>query len=81
MRTKHVAYNSNFFCFSGSMLPMMLSFSCFPSVDMFFDCCDTFGFEKDDLCVDNVEKDDWEALDSFLCVEQLFFDPPKQSRV
>jgi hypothetical protein len=39
------------------MLPMMLSFSCFPSVDMFFDCCDK-GFEKDDLCVDNVEKDD-----------------------
>jgi hypothetical protein len=49
-------------------------------VDMFFDC-DTFVLEKDELCVDNVEKDDWEDLDSFLCVEQLFFDPPKQSRV
>jgi hypothetical protein len=57
MRTKHVAYNSNFFCFSNSVLPLLLSFSCFPLVDMFFDC-DTFVLEKDELCVDNVEKDD-----------------------
>jgi hypothetical protein len=62
------------------MLPLLLSFSCFPSVDMFFDW-DSFELEEDELCVDNVDKDDLEDLDSFLSVEQLFFDPPKQSRV
>jgi hypothetical protein len=45
-------------------------------MDMFFDG-DTFEVEKDELFVDNVDK---EGFVSFLCVEYLFLDPPKQSR-